>query len=125
MTVEADFRATLVAHAPLVAVVPATRISLNAVAEGAGWPAVIYTVAHTREHSLEGDLMTDQCSITVECWSTTATEASAVADLVTEAVRSALLTNGALVTERSTAASAEDGLHAEVLLITWWDFPTG
>ena len=119
MSIESDFRATLAAHAPLSALV-AGRIALNAVPEGSGTPAVVYSVRHDRTLGLDGSLLADQASIAVQCWADTAAEAEAVADATVAAIGTAPAASGAVVLDRSGTFDAEAGLDGVVLSVEWW-----
>ena len=119
MSIESDFRATLAAHAPLSALV-AGRIALNAVPEGSGTPAIVYSVRHDRTLGLDGSLLADQASIAVQCWADTAAEAEAFADAAVAAIGTAPAASGAVVLDRSGAFDAEAGLDGVVLSVEWW-----
>lgn len=119
MSIESDFRATLAAHAPLSALV-AGRIALNAVPEGSGTPAIVYSVRHDRTLGLDGSLLADQASIEVQCWADTATQAEAVADAAVGAVATAPAASGAVVLDRTGTFDADMGLDGVVLSVEWW-----
>ena len=55
MSVETDFRALLVAHTALTALV-STRISLNAAPEGSDFPLVVFAATHDRAFCADGTL---------------------------------------------------------------------
>lgn len=118
MSSETDFRALLAAHAPLTALV-GTRIALNAVPEQSALPLVVYAVSHTRTLGLDGSLLADQCSISVQCWADTGTQADAVADAVVAAVATAAVGQAAVL-DRSTTFDAEMGLDATEMTVEWW-----
>ena len=88
MSIEADFRATLAAHAPLTALV-GTRIALNAAPEGAVMPLVVFSSSHDRTLGLDNSLLADRAELAVQCWAETAAAAESVADAVTAAVATA------------------------------------
>ncbi len=119
MSIETDFRATLLAHAPLASLV-AARVALNALPDGAGLPAVVYGVAHNRTLGLDGTLLADQAAIAVQCWAETATEAQAVADAVIAAVATAPTDAGAVVTDRADTFDPELGIDGVQLTAEWW-----
>jgi hypothetical protein len=120
MTIESDFRATLVAHAPLVALVPAARIAQNAVDPGAAGAAVVFITTHTPVLGLDNTQLGDQCAIEVQCWAETALAADAVADAVKAAVATAPAASGACVTGRATAFDPDTGQDATILTVEWW-----
>ncbi len=119
MSIETDFRATLAAHAPLVALV-GTRIALNAVPENSPLPLVVYACTHDRTLGLDNSLLADQCAIQVDCWAATGAEADQVADAVVAAVAAAAPDTGACVLTRTTAHDPELGLDGVTLAVEWW-----
>jgi hypothetical protein len=120
MSIEADFRTTLSAHAPLTALI-STRLALNALPDDADMPAVVYSVRHDRTSGLSGALLADQGSIEVQCWSNTAASAQAVADAVVAAVATAPAAAGAVVIDRADTFDADMGTDGVVLTVEWWD----
>jgi hypothetical protein len=119
MSIETDFRATLAAHAPLVALV-ATRIALNAVPEGQAVPLVVYDCTHDRTLGLDNSLLADQATLQVQCWAATATQADEVADAVLAAVATAPAASGACVLSRASTHDPELGLDGVTLTVEWW-----
>lgn len=119
MSVETAFRACLVAHAPLVALV-GQRVVQNGIGEGAAIPYVVFTTSHDFQRGIDGTLFADQVSITVECWATGAIAADAVADAVTAALATAPAMAGATVIGRANGFDGDLGLDATVLSIDWW-----
>lgn len=120
MSIEADFRATLVAHAPLIALVPAARIAQNAVDPGAVGAAVVFAATHNRILGLDNTLLGDQCQIEVQCWAESAVAADALADAVVAAVATAPAASGACVTGRASSFDPETGQDATLLTVEWW-----
>ncbi len=118
MTIEADFRATLAAHAPLTALV-GSRIALNAI-DAPGMPCVVFAASHDRTIGLNNTLLADQCAIEVQCWADTAAGADAVADAVIAAVATASAAAGACVLSRASSFDAELGIDSTVLAVEWW-----
>ena len=120
MSVEADFRATLAAHAPLTALV-GTRISQNAV-DQPGRPLVVFVVRHDPILGLGGAGLGDQCTITAQCWGTTAEQADAVANAVEGALAAGSLAIAACATRtaRGTVYDEETGADGTELTIEWW-----
>lgn len=119
MSIETDFRATLVAHAPLVALI-GPRLALNALPDAVGLPALVYGVRHDRTSGLDGTLLADQAGIVVQCWGDTAASAQAVADAVVAAVSTAPAAAGAVVNDRSDTFDADLGIDGVVLTVEWW-----
>ena len=121
MTIEADFRATLVAHAPLTALVPAARVAQNAIDAGGGTsPAVVFIATHTPVLGLDNTQLGDQCLIEVQCWAESAVAADAVADAVKSAVATAPAASCAVVTGRASTFDPDTGQDGTVLTVEWW-----
>ena len=120
MSIEADFRATLVAHAPLLALVPAARIAQNAVDGNGTGAAVVFIATHDPVLGLNNTELGDQCSIEVQCWAETAVAADALADAVKAAVATAPSAAGACVTGRSSTFDPDTGQDGTVLAVEWW-----
>ena len=117
---EDDFRAALVAHAPLVALV-GDRVEQNGVELGTALPYVVYTTTHTPTLTLLGEVAIDEVAFQCECWSTTAMGADIVADAVIAAlVAHAPLINAATMLSRGTGFDGDLGLDATVLTISWY-----
>lgn len=114
MTVEADFRAALLAHAPVASLV-GTRVAQNAIEQGLPAPYVVFAAAHAPEHGLNGTLLGDLVTIDCQCWAATAVQASALADAVT----AALALQSVQPTGRATAYDPELALDAVVLTVLW------
>ena len=120
MSIEDDFRAALVAHAPLVAVV-GDNIEQNGVDTDTPVPYVVFTTSHDITSGLDGTPLVDQATISVECWGASALEADQVADLVVAAlVAHAPPANCATLTGRATGYDGDIGLDATVLSLEWW-----
>jgi len=87
MSAETDFRALLVAHAPLVAVVPAARIAQNGVdAAAVAYPCVVFVATHAPDYGIDNTLLSDQVTFDVQCWGETSAQAASVAALVRAAI---------------------------------------
>jgi Protein of unknown function (DUF3168) len=119
MSIETDFRALLAGYAPLASLVGA-RIALNAVPEESPTPLVVFAATHDRILGLDNTLLADQCSLDVQCWAETATEAESVANAVIAAIGTAPADTGAVCIGRSTTFDPEMGLDAVVLSVEWW-----
>jgi hypothetical protein len=119
MSIEADFRATLAAHAPLTALV-GTRIALNSVPENSVFPLVVYAVSHDRTLGLNNSLLADQAAIDVQCWADTAAAADAVAEAALSALVNAPSASGAVALTRSTTFDPELGIDGVILSVEWW-----
>lgn len=119
MSVETDFRALLAGAAGVTALV-GNRIAQDAVPEGATYPLVVFATSHNRLTGLDGVLLTDQCSIAVQCWAIGASDASALGDAVVAAIATAPSANGVTVLDRSTTFEPDLNLHGVVLTVDWW-----
>jgi hypothetical protein len=119
MSAETDFRALLVAHPGLAALV-GTRVAENAVPEGAQLPFVAFTSRHELTHNLLGEVMADQCLFTVQCWARSSAEAAAVAAQVLLAVQAADPARGAVVLSTEGGYDSELRLDASILSVEWW-----
>lgn len=117
MSIETDFRQLLLDHPPLEALV-ATRVAQDAVAPGAGWPAVVFSCSHNPEHGLDGTVFADICTLSVQCWATTPQEAGAVADAVAQAIRGVQGRDITLL-DRSTTFDSDLGVDGVVLGVEW------
>lgn len=119
MSAETEFRALLVAHAGLAALV-GTRVAEAAVPPGSPLPYVAFVSRHDRTHNLAGQLMADQVFFTVQCWAESAAAAAAVAAQVVLAVEGADPDRGAVVLNTETAFDPELQLDASILTVEWW-----
>lgn len=119
MSIETDFRALLVTHGPLTALV-GTRISANAMPENSPYPCVVFTAAHEYDGAIDGSHTSDRCTLTVACWATSAAQASNVADAVVDALAGAPSSATVTVLARATAFDADLNVDAEQLAIEWW-----
>ena len=116
MSLETDFRAALVAHAPLLALVAAASIAQNAVGQSAELPMVAFTVTHSLDIGLDNTVLAHGADFSVQCWGNTSAEADAVADAVAAAVQA----SGQVVTDRTSGFDPELGLDATMLTVSWW-----
>jgi hypothetical protein len=123
MTVAADFRALVAAHAPLVALV-AGRIALNAVPQGSDLPLVVYTTSEDPGYTLDGAPVDYAATVEVQCWANTGVQSEAVAAQVRAAVESEVPAQrrGWVIARASSYDPALD-LHAVTMAIEWWVSP--
>lgn len=121
MSIEADFRAALVAYAPLLARVAAGSIAANAVEPGRPMPLIAYSVRVDREWGLDAGLpgatSVQRAQISAQCWAQDAADAAEVADLV----EAALLMSGVVVLDRTTVYDEELDANGVALSVEWWD----
>lgn len=123
MSAETSFRAALLAHAPLVALVQ-QRVSANAANQGDALPYVAFQAAHEPQRGVDGSKQVDQVTFTVYCWANTAAAAKAVGDAVEAAVEAYMVTAPATVSayvqSRVDGFDGELGLDGDVLTVEWW-----
>jgi hypothetical protein len=115
---EAQFRAVLSAHAPLTAVI-GTRIALNAIPEGGGFPCVVYAVRTEPAQTLLGAGDELQATISVQCWAANPLAARDLADLVRDAIDTADAARCAYVLSEATVFDEEMGLDGVQLEVDW------
>jgi hypothetical protein len=118
MSIATDFRAALVGHSALTALVPAASIAQNALpAESAVPPAVVYGMNIETEIGLDGTNLGDRATITVQCWAVETDDAEAIA----VAVKGALATvpNNAIVTTEEDGYDPEQKMHSQTLTVVW------
>jgi len=121
MAVDIDFRAALVAWAPLVAVVGA-KVVENGIVEGQTPPYVVFTTDDQPHQTLGGDDAGGITTIQVECWSTSALLAAALSKHVKDALKASPVAVAACATVLSelTGFDPDLGLDAAILSIEWW-----
>lgn len=119
MSAETDFQALLDGHAALTALVD-TRIALAAVADGAGYPCVVYLAQHDPTFGVGGAVLADLVTITVQCWADTAVGAAAVAAAVRGAIATAPGARCCAVVGEAPAYDEQTGLDAVLLTVEWW-----
>jgi hypothetical protein len=114
MSAETAFRALLAGNAELTALV-GSRIAQNVVPQGEALPLIVFTVAHTQSRGIDGTLLADEATFTVQCWG----EDSLAADAVADAASTALASTADIIA-RESAFDSEIDLHATVLSVQWW-----
>lgn len=118
MSIASDFRAVLIANAPLVALVPAARIAQNAVDGAGAYPAIVFLLQQEKVRSIDNVLLAEQCQIEVQCWADTAAAADTVAAAVETALASTLT---ASVLSQASAFDPDTGHDGTILTVSWWD----
>lgn len=118
MSAESELRAALLAHAPLLAAVPAARISIDAVDVSAARPYIAFSKQlRADDYALGGAWLATQSTIDIQCVGASRSNAIAVADLV----RQALVLAG-MPSERGSAGyDAENDLEVEIVTVDWFD----
>jgi len=122
MSAEADLRVSLLAHAPLVALV-GDRVAQNGVELGVALPYVVFTAQHAPTMGLfDSTPLINQVTFSIECWSTYAVEADMVADAVLAALLAHAPPNAAAtLLARGSGFDGDLGLDATVLSVEWWE----
>lgn len=118
MSAESELRAVLTGHAPLIAQVPATRISIDAVLPTVARPFVAFSKQQrSDELGLDGGLLAVQSTIDIQCVGSSRSNAIVVADLVRDALRAA-----GMPRDRGSAGyDAENDLEVEIVTVDWFD----
>jgi hypothetical protein len=119
MSVETAFRALLAASGAVTALV-AGRIAQDAVPNDLSGSLIVFACRHDPTYALDGTVVCDPCSLTVQCWALDPIAASDVADAVTTALATAPARAAAQVVDRSTTFDPEIGKDGVVLTVQWW-----
>lgn len=118
MAIDTDFRAAMLAHAPLVALID-DRLALNVAPDTDTLPLVVYSVRTDRTLGLGGDLHGLRASIDVQVWAKSSEVARQVADEVILAV--ATVPDKAVVTDDRDAYEPDMKLDGVLLTVVWMD----
>lgn len=118
MSAESEVRDALLAHAPLLAVVPAARISIDAVDSGLLRPYIAFSkLQRSTELALDNTNLGSSTQIDLLCVGTNRANAIDVAELVRTALATAQMPS-----DRGAAAyDAENDLEVEIVSVDWWD----
>ena len=121
MSAEADLRAALLAHAPLLSAVPAARIAIDAVAPGEAKPYIAFALqAHNPAFGLNNTLLGATDSIDIQCvGGSPDTEGRSTAIAVRELVKDALLAAGHTWAATAAAYDGELDIEVEVVTVDW------
>lgn len=118
MSAEAELRAVLTAHAPLMAVVPASRIAIDAVPQDGDRPFIAFsTQAAEPTFGLSNALLGTVTSIDIQIVGANRAQAIAIRELV----QSALLAAGWPWVRSTAGYDAENDLEAEVVSVNWME----
>lgn len=116
MSAEQSVRDILVASGPLVAVVPATRISLDAVAQSLPRPYIVLSKQPVQTtFGLDNTVLARTSPIDIQCIGISRVNAVAVRELV----EAALLGAGLPWSGSTAGYDAENDLEAEVVSVDW------
>jgi hypothetical protein len=116
MSAETEFRAVLLAYAPLFSLVK-TQIAQNAAEPSWMSPYIVFTSDRELGFTLNNEPTSTLVKFTVHCWAKSASAADDVAD----AAQTALFQAGALTVGRSTGAEPEMRINGTFLDVEWWD----
>ena len=116
MSAESDIRAALVAYAPLVSVVPASRISIDAVDADAPRPYSAFSKAgRNRELGLDNSVLAESSTVDILCIGLNREQSSQIADLVFDALQVA-----ARPSDRGGAAyDGDNDIELETVTVDW------
>lgn len=116
MSAEADLRALLVANAALLALVPAARITIDAVDQNAARPYIVLSKqSATPIFGLDNTLLAETVQIDIQCVGLRRPQAIAVR----EAVQTALLAGGQPWVATSAGYDADNDIEVEVVSVNW------
>jgi hypothetical protein len=116
VSAETQLRAALLAHAPLVAVVPAASISIDAVLPTAARPYIAFSKqSTTRDLGLGNALLGTTTTLDVQCIGNSRAQAIQVAELVVAALDAA----GQPSEQASAGYDADNDIEAEVVTVNW------
>lgn len=116
MSAEAELRTLLVTNAALLALVPAARISIDAVDQAAVRPYIVLSKqGSTPTFGLDNTLLAEAVDIDVQCVGTRRAQAITVR----EAVQTALLAGGRPWAGTSAGYDADNDIEAEVVSVNW------
>lgn len=116
MSAESDLRAALIAYAPLLALVPAARISIDTVDATLQRPYIAFSKqTGTRDLALTSLALATTDTVDLLCVGETRLQSIAVADLV----RSALAAIGQPSDRGAAAYDADNDLEVEIVTTDW------
>lgn len=117
MSAESELRALLVASAPLTALVPGSRIAIDAVPQKAAKPFIAFAKQRTTpHHGLDGSLHARQVTIDLQVVGSSRANAIAVREQLEQTLASA----GVPFEDNTAGYDGDNDLEVEVLTIDWW-----
>lgn len=121
MSAEGDLRAVLLAHAPLLAAVPAARICIDAVPPGTARPYIAFSLQNSAPEFASSNAQLGQIdTIDVQCVGGSPDLAGrSTAINVRELVKAALLAGGQPWAGTTAAYDDELDLEVEVVTVDW------
>ena len=125
MSAETEFRAELLAHAPLLALVGGvpSRIAFDKVPQTTPRPFVVMVRESTELiDTLDGSDNGARITFGLQCWGDTRAQAEEIADAVVAALRASTREpNGIPIEERSAIAEPDLDFEGVHLTVDWWD----
>lgn len=118
MAIDTDFRAAMLAHAPLVALID-DRLSLNVAPDTDVLPIVVFSVRTDRTLGLNGSVHGERAAIDVQVWADSAAAARTVADELIAAV--ATVPDKAVVTDHRDTYEPDLKIDGVLLTVVWFD----
>lgn len=117
MSAESELRAVLIADAALTALVPAARISIDTVMQGAARPYIAFSKQATQVlGGLNGSVHARRVSLDIQVVGSSRSNAIAVR----EQVEATLAAAGVPFEDNPAAYDPELDIEVEVLSLDWW-----
>lgn len=116
MAIDTDFRAAMLAHAPLAALID-DRMSLNVTPDVDVLPIVIFSVRRDLNRGLDNSLHGERASIDVQVWAESAAGARLVADELIAAV--ATVPDVAVVTDDRDTYEPDMKIDGVLITVVW------
>lgn len=116
MAIDTDFRAAMLAYAPLVALID-DRMSLNVAPDVDTLPIVVYSVRRDLTRGLDNSVHGERGTIDVQVWAGSAAAARQVADEVIAAV--ATVPDKAVVTDDRDTYEPDMKIDGVLLTVVW------
>lgn len=117
MSAETALRATLLAAAPVTALV-GQRVVADRAEQGDPLPFAVFARTATEPYTtIDGDLLGGKTSIELQCWA----ESRAAAEALADACQNAIRTAGQLVVNRTASTDTVLDLQAAILAVEWFE----
>src|SRR5512143_572751 len=118
MSAESEIRSALVNYAPLTALVPSSRISIDAVDANAPRPYIAFSKQGVnRDLGLDNGVLAKTTTVDIMCIGTNREQSALIADLVFDALQVA-----ASPADRGGAAyDADNDIELEMVTVDWID----
>lgn len=120
MSVESDLVASLLAYAPLAALI-GTRLSPDKVLDKTARPFIVYTVRREPLHTLDNVRRSTLYEFNLQVWADTRASADDVADALEAALAASALEEGGIpVDERQTISEPDLDFEGNEVSFTLW-----